>query len=75
MDGNVSTTSLPKYLHVRVETEREWAMNDYDTAVIYFIDPASPEFRGWDEALSEWVWLSTNVKEIALAEAQIKELD
>jgi hypothetical protein len=68
--GSVANTSLPKYLYVRVETEK-WGLNSYDRAIIYFRDPANPDFRGWDTRLSQWVWSLPNIKQTALTVTRI----
>jgi len=68
--GNVANTSLPKYLHVRVETE-VFGLNDYDNAVIYFRNPRNPDFRGWDVNLSRWVWGLPRVRQRALSVSRI----
>lgn len=72
LGGSVSNTALPKYLHVRVETE-VWGLNEYDRAVIYFQDPSNPDYRGWDANLSRWVWSIPQVQQNALAVTRISE--
>lgn len=69
--GSVANTTLPKLLHVRLETEVDWGLNDYSHAVIYFRDPGSPDFRGWDPNLSRWVWQIPQVQERALSVTDI----
>ena len=68
--GNLANTDLPKYLHVRVETEVPY-LNKYGTAIIYFKTPDSPEYRGHVEELSRWVWEETNIPNRALAVSKV----
>jgi hypothetical protein len=75
LTGGVDKTALPKYLHVRVETEVDWALNKYVEAVIYFVGRNSPEFRGYDEKLSQWVWEKTSALEKALQVTSIVARD
>lgn len=72
LGGSVENTSLPKYLHVRVETE-VFALNDYDRAVIYFKDSDNPDYRGFDVALSRWVWNHPQIRSAALSVTQVTE--
>jgi hypothetical protein len=72
MGTSVAGTKLPKYLHVLVETDIEWALNDYKDAIIYFEDPASPEYRGHDPRLSQWAWEQQRIRQRALGVAAIR---
>jgi hypothetical protein len=68
--GSVANTSLPKYLNVRVVTER-FGLNDYERAIIYFRNPENPDFRGWNVGLSRWVWEQPYIKRTALSVTRI----
>lgn len=68
--GSVANTSLPKYLNVRIVTER-FGLNNYERAIIYFRNPENPDFRGWNVGLSRWVWEQSEIKERALSVTRI----
>ena len=70
IEGDIANTSLPKYLHVKVETEIPW-LNKYEDATVYFRNPSKPEFRGWDKSLSKWVWNTYFIKRKALSIGKI----
>ena len=70
--GSVDNTSLPKYLHVRVETE-VFGLNEYSNAIIYFENSNQPDFRGWDVALSRWIWSHPTIVSRALSVNNISE--